>query len=84
MKCAPGATTEHIGHIRGTSNAGILDALPERHFSYDKDRPLDQCTARGLFDRDDGDAAAMPAVILEADLAVKFGKQRVVLAKPDV
>ena len=53
-KSARGATTEHIGHIRGRSNAGSpwppprglctvgwsLDTPPERHFGYDKARPL--------------------------------------------
>ena len=40
VKSAPGVTTEHIGHIRGRSNTGSRDAPPEKHFRYDKDRPL--------------------------------------------
>jgi hypothetical protein len=37
-----------------------------------------------LFDRNDGDFAAVLAVIFEPDLAVNLREQRVVLAEPDV
>ena len=37
-----------------------------------------------LLDRNDADATAVLAVILETDFAVHFGEERVVLAEPDV
>ena len=48
------------------------------------DEHPDQYTGSGLLDRNDGDSAAMVAVIFEPDLAIELGKQRVVLAEPDV
>ena len=48
------------------------------------DEHPDQYTGSGLPDRNDGDAAAMVAMILEPDFAIEFGKQRVVLAESNV
>jgi hypothetical protein len=48
------------------------------------DEHPDQYTGSGLPDRNDGDSAAMVAMILEPDFAIELGKQRVVFAESDV
>ena len=62
----------------------------DEHVSQDQETRLSRGRERPgpdrslLFDRNDADLAAVLAVILEADLAVDLGEERVVLAEADV